>query len=553
MKKFVQKDQSNCFIGCVKYLQHRQFKKVMSEHQIKQIFNFTNNGVKLSEVIKNSIKAGFRTEAYIVEDKFCMKNYEYIILLHNKHYTILDNRKNVIFDPAIGTVKVSGDPKVGDVIIVVEFDEEFVINTDEIFSLSENKVLSLTLWNIVIAALMLMGTYYSKDLLENYEMNMNYKNIVISYGILFIFLIIFKSVKSYFSTKILMHESSNYIKKLNGIVLSFNYEIKNYFTIERIKELIVNGISYLNSVIIERSNIISGLAIFASAVTLLWFNNLVLLFASLVLMACISTIKIVFENIVSAQERIVLENTKNYNDVLNIYFHNLNRSLTSEKKKYYDVLNETGMKLIDKKLVSTINRFGILMNIFSTILSYVALPLVLVSKSLPISEIIFLLTLNGMLISNGMSVIDYFSKKSKRNMIKSRIEDVLIHSHHEKNHNEINKGHYQIIGKNGSGKTTLINTLTGLKTTPNTFVKIISSNTTLISKNLLSEMSDGERQYVNYLDLLDSNNPFIFIDEGFNSIPIQIRKKMYVEILKKFDTVYIVDHDINLKIKEIRL
>jgi ABC-type Mn2+/Zn2+ transport system ATPase subunit len=68
------------------------------------------------------------------------------------------------------------------------------------------------------------------------------------------------------------------------------------------------------------------------------------------------------------------------------------------------------------------------------------------------------------------------------------------------------------------------------------------------------KMSSGERQLANYLFVMNANNiEWLYLDEAFGAVPIEKRKELYSEILKKFKNVHIIDHDINLDIKHILL
>lgn len=63
MLRFTRKENNECFIGAMSFMYFKMFGTYISEHRLKNIFNYSLKGVSVSSVTKNSKNIGIESKA----------------------------------------------------------------------------------------------------------------------------------------------------------------------------------------------------------------------------------------------------------------------------------------------------------------------------------------------------------------------------------------------------------------------------------------------------------------------------------------------------------
>ncbi len=345
------------------------------------------------------------------------------------------------------------------------------------------------------------------------------------------------------------------------------------------------GVDFIQFNLLYKNDFINSLMISIAAIAILFvqFKIIIVPILSIFILSSILTVAFrdkTFKN----GEKIRSSEIAVANCFLKFY-DNWETSTGFEKDSYKELFENSLNKNIalnyqSSKFNGWINfSFGFLSYLFNILVSaYIFIWMI--KDHVSIADGIYIVTISTMLYSHLLKVWSFiFNYRLEIDSYNKFIDFVSIYSdsktfmsydgkRYYKNDLEGIRGHFQIKGENGTGKSTYLKMYCGLFN--NTLLKRIylSSTSSVITKpedemfnwlnldefNLEQELvSDGQRQIRNVLLALQQDFESIVLDEAMSSVALKIRNKVYNEIFKKYKdkTILIVDHDVNLKIKNI--
>ncbi|MEG2351568.1 MAG: cysteine peptidase family C39 domain-containing protein [Bacilli bacterium] len=565
---------NDCGVACLTMILKLKGVKINYE-DLKDKFDVQKDGMSAYDIIKYFKKKDICASGY---KKYDISKANFPIIAHVltennlQHFVVVKSKKNdnlVIYDPAKGIYnsKISDFNKVYTGVSIV-----FNNNEESFFtSFKENKYLisKIIFLSLIFVFLSILVSYLTSFIINLLLLKKALEKVLITLLIFFLisffkdFILHYKSKLS-LKLKVLVDKQVT-MQALNRLFyLPYSFYQKNASG-----ELIskVNDLSYIKEVIIKFIEVFmveAFLAIFS--LLFIFITNYHVFLVSLLYIIVLVLISFFYNKSLSnmtydlqiRDESLSRELVDSFNGILTIKNLCKEKYFTNKISQRYESLLSS-----IRSLFNVHNSKTLLSNVLITFITVISIAICIITK-LSVTKILFILSLQGMLINSGINIcslqLEYSNYKSTYERVKTIFKPNLVEKEQSLDVNTIscanlnykynskmvlnkvnliiNKGDRLLVtGKTGSGKSTLFKLIT----------KQFYSNKIFINNKSINEYSDETiRKNVTYVDqkarlFLTTIKENIAL--GKKDVSLAVKTALVEDILKEnnVDYNYLID------------